>query len=82
MDPELELFLLDSRALILPQSLPVSLAGSALMEGILLLTTWLELLVPTTVTDIQQVLHKFAMNERREDVGAGGEGRVTTLLQR
>lgn len=53
-----------------------------LMAGIPVPYLGLKLLTLPTVSDMQQVLKKCAMNERREDVGAGGEGRAIALLLR
>lgn len=52
------------------------------MAGIPVPYLGLKLLTLPTVSDMQQVLKKCAMNERREDVGAGGEGRAIALLLR
>ena len=50
------------------------------MVGIPVPYLGLKLLTLPTVSDMQQVLKKCAMNERREDVGAGGKPRAIALL--
>ena len=52
------------------------------MAGIPVPYLGLKLLTLPTVSDMQQVLKKCAVNERREDVGAGREGRAIALLLR
>lgn len=52
------------------------------MAGIPVPYLGLKLLTLSTVSDMQQVLKKCAINERREDVGAGREGRAIALLLR
>ena len=52
------------------------------MAGIPVPYLGLKLLTLPTVSDMQQVLKKCVVNERREDVGAGREGRAIALLLR